>query len=327
MKWTLWTVRIGVLTNMPGVGWGTVPDHLACYKINDSQAKATYTADVSGLVVQAGCTIKVPAAIACVPASKTNVTPTPPGGRGFGRPNGFTCYKVKSPKVPKGAFTAVTVSDQFGSRSVTPSKTQLVCAPDSEPTDGGFPATGQTTCWTSSGVVIPCAGTGQDGDTHTGAPLACVDNGDGTITDANTGLTWEKQSNGDGSIHDMAHTYNWDGGFSSHVATLNSTSFAGHADWRVPNYKGLVSILNLGNIYPTVSPAFNTNCTSPCTVLTCSCTGSGGYWSSSSVADSGGDAYNVGFGNGFVEFFSTTTASMCGRCGVARDRQLEPLIS
>src|SRR5438034_4557408 len=27
-----------------------------------------------------------------------------------------------------------------------------------------FPATGQATCWDSSGNVIPCAGTGQDGD-------------------------------------------------------------------------------------------------------------------------------------------------------------------
>src|SRR5438132_3467663 len=28
-----------------------------------------------------------------------------------------------------------------------------------------LPATGQTTCWDSSGNVIPCAGTGHDGDT------------------------------------------------------------------------------------------------------------------------------------------------------------------
>jgi len=35
-----------------------------------------------------------------------------------------------------------------------------------------FLASGQTTCWNGSGVVIPCAGTGQDGDTQAGAPLS-----------------------------------------------------------------------------------------------------------------------------------------------------------
>jgi Protein of unknown function (DUF1566) len=299
MKWTLWAVGLVVLASTPGSGWGAVPDHLACYKVKDSQAKATYTADVSGLVVQSGCTIKVPAAMACTPASKTNVTPTPPGGGGVGRPHGFTCYKVKCPKVPKGTFKPVTETDQFGSHTMTPSTTQLVCAPDAGPTDGGFPATGQTTCWNSNGAVIPCAGTGQDGDTQTGAPLAYVDNGDGTITDTNTGLTWEKLSNGDGSVHDVANLYSWDHAFSVHVATLNSTSFAGHADWRVPNVKELQSIVNYENLSPAISPAFNTNCTSPCTVLTCSCTQSEDYWSSSSAVPAAG-AWLVDFTIGEV---------------------------
>ena len=59
-----------------------VPDHLNCYKIKDPQAKATYTADLGGLVAEPGCTIKVPAKLACVPATKTNVAPTPPGTGG-----------------------------------------------------------------------------------------------------------------------------------------------------------------------------------------------------------------------------------------------------
>src|SRR5437016_10972638 len=63
-------------------------------------------------------------------------------------------------------------------------------------------ATGQTTCWDSNGNVIPCAGTGQDGELRKGAPLAYVDNGDGTITDVNTGLMWEQLSH-DGSVHDQ----------------------------------------------------------------------------------------------------------------------------
>ena len=75
--------------------------------------------------------------------------------------------------------------------------------PPPPPSTAGFPATGQTTCWTpsrctSSGCtsagVVPCAGTGQDGDIRAGRALSYTDNGDGTITDNNTGLMWEKKS-------------------------------------------------------------------------------------------------------------------------------------
>src|SRR5947208_8363266 len=176
-----------------------------------------------------------------------------------------------------------------------------------------FPATGQMTCWDSSGNVIPCAGTGQDGDLRKGAPLSYTDNGNGTVTDNNTGLVWEKLSR-DGSVHDVNNTYTWASAFTGHVATLNSTSFAGHTDWRVPNYKELVSILNLQNNLhdgvPAVSPAFNTNCTPGCTVTTCSCTatsnGSGlagqppYYWSSTTDAGSPDSAWSVDFSLGSV---------------------------
>ena len=170
-----------------------------------------------------------------------------------------------------------------------------------------FPATGQMTCWDTNGNVIPCAGTGQDGDLRKGAPLSYTDNGNGTVTDNNTGLVWEKLSM-DGSVHDVSTTYPWANAFAQHVATLNSTNFAGHTDWRVPNVKELESIHNWQNFSPAVSPAFNNNCRSGCTVLTCSCTASSTYWSSTSVADQArpGDppgptfAWKVGFDDGSV---------------------------
>jgi hypothetical protein len=147
-----------------------------------------------------------------------------------------------------------------------------------------LPATGQTTCWNSSGTVIPCTGTGQDGELQEGAPLSYADNGDGTVSDSNTGLMWEKQSD-DGSVHDRDTFYTWDQAFSSHVATLNTMAFAGYTDWRVPNVRELHSIVNYENALPSVSAAFNTSCTPGCTVLTCSCTaGNERYWSSSSGA-------------------------------------------
>ena len=168
-----------------------------------------------------------------------------------------------------------------------------------------LPATGQTTCWDSSGNVIACAGTGHDGDIQAGAALTYTDNGDGTITDDNTGLQWEKQSS-DGSVHDMSNTYTWDQAFSGHVATLNTMSFAGHTDWRVPNVRELQSIVNYQNSIPAVSPAFNTSCTASCTVLTCSCTASNFYWSSSSYAGNPTVAWNVVFNGGFSGALGTS---------------------
>jgi hypothetical protein len=169
---------------------------------------------------------------------------------------------------------------------------------------GGLPATGQTTCWNTAGAVIPCAGTGHDGDFQAGATLAYTDNGDGTITDTNTGLMWEKLSD-DGSIHDKDTTYTWDNAFAVKVTALNSGSFAGYTDWRVPNAKELQSITNYEHVAPAVSPAFNTACGAGC--MTCSCTvTTDPYWSSSTNAGSSTSAWSVNFYYGHVGDWTKT---------------------
>src|SRR5437879_5485539 len=109
---------------------GQIGDHLECYKIKDPQAKVKYSADLDGLVAESGCTIKVPATMACVPATKTNVQPIPPGGGGSGTPNSFFCYKVKCPKT---ALPALSATDQFGIRTVQTKVTKLLCAPMEAP--------------------------------------------------------------------------------------------------------------------------------------------------------------------------------------------------
>src|SRR5947209_14977567 len=109
---------IATLTLVTPAGAQPVADHLKCYKIKDPQAKASYTADLGGLVAEPGCTIRVPAKMACVPSAMTNVTPTPPGGGGTGTPNSFFCYKVKC---LKATLPSLNGTDQFGSRTVTPS--------------------------------------------------------------------------------------------------------------------------------------------------------------------------------------------------------------
>ena len=140
---------------------------------------------------------------------------------------------------------------------------------------------GQTTCYANvdgASPPIPCPGSGQDGELTRGLVRDYVDNGDGTITDLRTELMWEKESD-DGSIHDGDILRDWNGAFAK-VAALNAMAFAGHTDWRLPNAIELQSLTNYGATNPAVSAPFHAGCTLGCTVLTCSCTRSWPYWTS-----------------------------------------------
>ena len=110
--------------------------------------------------------------------------------------------------------------------------------------------TGQTTCTNESGAVIGCAGTGQDGDTLTGAVWPAprfVDNQDQTITDALTGLTWTKNAETPGyNLYTCSATnitINWQQAL-DHVTCLNNRNYLGHNDWRLPNIVELESLVN-----------------------------------------------------------------------------------
>ena len=142
------------------------------------------------------------------------------------------------------------------------------------------------------------------------------DLGNGVIKDQRTGLFWEKKSD-DGSIHDKDNTYTWSTGDNSFdgtaatvfLATLNTAPcFAGASDWRLPTLNELETIRDLGNVNPVVPAAFNTGCTAGCTVTTCSCTRSSGYWSSSTSAGGPGDAWLVYFNAGYVDDFFKTNS-------------------
>jgi hypothetical protein len=174
-----------------------------------------------------------------------------------------------------------------------------------------FPATGQVECWDNGGGKIDCAGTGHDGDMPSGAPLSYTDNGDGTVTDNNTRFMWEKLCDEDPpgetcpAVHDVDSTYTWAAAFGK-IATLNAEPcFAGYCDWRLPNVKELMSIVNYQNSNPAVSPAFNDNCIPSCAVTVCSCIlPTRFYWSSTSTAPQPQqpptNAWGVGFFQGEV---------------------------
>ncbi|MBI5096612.1 MAG: DUF1566 domain-containing protein, partial [Nitrospirae bacterium] len=118
-----------------------------------------------------------------------------------------------------------------------------------------LPQTGQTTCYDSTGAVIPCTGTGQDGDIKAGAPWPnprFTDNGNGTVTDNLTGLMWTKDANlmytrdpsfdtedgipGDGAVR-------WQKAL-DYVKKLNAESYLGYTDWRLSNIRELESLVN-----------------------------------------------------------------------------------
>ena len=121
------------------------------------------------------------------------------------------------------------------------------------------PQTGQTMCWDSNGVMINCAGTGQDGDIQAGVMLPSprfTPNGDGTIYDNLTGLTWLKDAN----CPTEART--WDEAFAD-IKELNSSQtmngrlcddyIANFTDWRLPNVRELQSLINYEYFGPALS--------------------------------------------------------------------------
>lgn len=174
--------------------------------------------------------------------------------------------------------------------------------------DSTLLTTGETRCWGASDPwpEIPCSGTGQDGEVQAGQPFSYTDNGDGTVTDNVTHLTWEKLSY-DLSIHDWWARYSWEEAFTVKIAELNTPPcFAGHCDWRVPNYRELGSIVDFGKVLPNnsgpaaIATAFNTNCTSGCTVLTCSCTNRWIHWASNTHVNASfaKAAFGVDFASG-----------------------------
>jgi Protein of unknown function (DUF1566) len=166
-----------------------------------------------------------------------------------------------------------------------------------------LPATGQTTAYPalrsvlSSPEPVP-----DDGTVEAGAPLAFVDNGDGTITDLNTKLMWTKHAD-DGGYFDVDSRFRWSV-FQSGQSTmwswlegLNANGgFAGHTDWRLPNIRELSTLVSFGRSDPGVEPVWHTNCTIGCNVTTCSCTGSGfPYWSTTTDAGFPSNAWAIQF--------------------------------
>jgi uncharacterized protein (TIGR02145 family) len=177
-----------------------------------------------------------------------------------------------------------------------------------------WPDTGQTTSYTdtfgedsdysrnpqsytklaSGGVELPDTDTSSDGWIM--------------VKDNITGLIWEIKTD-DGSIHDKDNTSMWcdsnsttNGGDSgtcdeidteTFIDTLNNSSFGGFSDWRMPTIEELLTIVNYDKYDPAINTTFFPNTQSDINDPNVC------YWSSTTYADSTGNAWYVHFSTGY----------------------------
>ena len=137
---------------------------------------------------------------------------------------------------------------------------------------------------------------GDDGHYRSGTAMRFQDNGDGTVRDLNTGLTWMKSGRGEIDT-DPPTPYREEGGWRKYnwtdaITYCEHLDFAGYQDWRLPNYKELVSILDLGRTDPAVNTAFFPD------------TRSDFYWTSTPFTYDPAHAWYVYFNLGYVNHAS-----------------------
>jgi hypothetical protein len=154
--------------------------------------------------------------------------------------------------------------------------------------------TGQTLCYDAAGAIISCNGTGQDGELLKGegwANLGFTDQSNGTILDNNTGLIWSRDANAPGPAGcTTAMMKNWQAAL-DYVKCLNSNSYLGFNDWRLPNVLELGSLVNISQANSSIG------------LIAQGFTGIQGepYWSSTSAADGPSSAWGVDMWVGAVD--------------------------
>lgn len=168
------------------------------------------------------------------------------------------------------------------------------------PVRGGgssLPGTGQTTCHDESGTAISCEGTGQDGESRSGASWPnprFARNPDLTVTDRLTGLVWTSGGKAPGPAACNPGTRKSGQDALDHVKCLNANRHLGKNDWRLPNRNELASLVDHGQ--PNNAAWLNTQGFSGVQA--------GGYWSSSTYVPTPRNAWGVNMHDGAETSFA-----------------------
>jgi hypothetical protein len=115
-----------------------------------------------------------------------------------------------------------------------------------------LPRTGSDQCFDASGSVIPCAGTGQDGEFMAGVVWPnprFTDEGNGSVRDNLTGLFWLKNAHCFG-FQAWADALKDANGLGQGKCGLTDGSKPG--DWRLPNVRELQSIMDNRTVAPAI---------------------------------------------------------------------------
>jgi uncharacterized repeat protein (TIGR01451 family) len=134
--------------------------------------------------------------------------------------------------------------------------------------------TGQITCYDSEGEVIPCGGTGQDGDIRAGAawPNPRFTGSGDCVTDNLTGLMWVRRLDTASRTWQEALDY------------ANALTLCGYNDWHVP------SMVEFDSLLPgeEPSPAVWLNALAFCNIQQ-----EPGYWTSTTTAYSPEEKWRI----------------------------------
>lgn len=151
--------------------------------------------------------------------------------------------------------------------------------------------TGQVTCYDNEGKVIDCNNTGQDGEHQIGMAWLAprfIDYGNGTVLDNATNLIWTKNA------QQIKGTKKW----IDAITACNNFDFAGYSDWRLPNVKELLSLIDYEHHDPALAPGHPFDNVQFIF-----------YWSSTTYDATPINAWGVYLCNGYVFNYHKTTSA------------------